>query len=100
MYRSELHRFPPKGPVNQAKGTAVAVEKGQKRKSKATALKPKPAKETVRMKLELEVEVTPDKIVEMLEALEEFQQNVLSPRKPIMWQQMKKKMKESASAGT
>ena len=101
VYRSELHKFPPKGPVNQAKGAATAVGKGQKRKSQAAALKPKPAEEKVRVQMELDLELTKDEIVKMLEALEEFQKNVLLIQsKPIMRQQMKKKIKESASAET
>ena len=75
VYSSELHRFPPKGPVNQAKAAAAAggkVGKGKKPKSQAVALKRKPAKEKVRVEMDFEIELTPDEIVTMLEALEEF----------------------------
>ena len=103
VYSSELHRFPPKGPVNQAKAAAAAVGKvgkGKKPKSQAVALKRKPAKEKVRVEMDFEIELTPDEIVTMLEALEEFRNFLQS--KPLMWQESRKKkkeIKESSSAG-
>ena len=104
VYRSELHRFPPKGPVNQAKAAAAAVGKvgkGKKPKPQAVALKQKPADEKVRVQMEIEMELTQDQIVKMLEVLEEFRKNVLQG-KPLMWQELRKKkkeIKESSSAG-
>ena len=94
MYRKELHRFPPKGTVNQAKA-AAAVEKGQKLKSQAVAQTPKPAKERMKVKVELELELTRDDIIKMLETLETFRREFLQG-KPPMWQQLKKKTKEAA----
>ena len=102
--RSELHRFPPKGPVNQAKAASAAVGKvgkGKKPKSQTVALKQKPADEKVRVQMEIEMKLTPDEIVKMLEDLEEYRGNVLQS-KPPMWQELRKKkkeMKESSSAG-
>ena len=105
VYRSELHRFPPKGPVNQAKAAAAGavgkVGKGKKPKSQAVALKQKPADEKVRVQMEIEMELTQDEIVKMLEVLEEFRKNVLQG-KPLMWQELRKKkkeIKESSSTG-
>ena len=97
MYRKELHRFPPKGTVNQAKAAAAAVEKGQKLKSQAVAQTPKPAKERMKVKVELELELTRDEIIIMLETLETFRREFLR-EKPPMWQQLKKKTKEAAMA--
>ena len=103
VYRSELHRFPPKGPVNQAKAAAAAVGKvgkGKKPKSQAVALKQKPADEKVRVQMEIEMELTQDEIVKMLEVLEEFRKNVLQSKPPMRQELRKKKkeIKESSSA--
>ena len=95
MYRKELHRFPPKGTVNQAKAAAAAVEKGQKHKSQAVAQTPKPAKERMKVELVVEMELTQDEIVKFLETLETFRREFLQG-KPPMWQQLKKKTKEAA----
>ena len=101
MSRSELHRFPPKGPVNQAKAAAAVgkVAKGKKPKSQAVALKP--ADEKVRVQMEMEMELTQDQIVKMLEDLEESWKNVLLS-KPPMWQELRKnrkKLKSSSASG-
>ena len=104
VYRSELHRFPPKGPVNQAKAAAAPVGKvgkGKKPKSQAVAPKQKPADEKVRVRMEVEMDMTRDEIVKMLENLEEFRENVLQS-KPVMWQELRKKkqeIKDSSSVG-
>ena len=104
VYRSELHRFPPKGPVNQAKAASAAVGKvgkGKKPKPQAVALKQKPADEKVRVHIEFEIELTQDKIGKMLEDLEEFRKNVLQSKPPMRQELRKKKkeIKESSSAG-
>ena len=104
VYRSELHRFPPKGPVNQAKAASAAggkVGKGKKPKPQAVALKQKPADEKVRVHIEFEIELTQDKIGKMLEDLEESWKNVLQSKPPMRQELRKKKkeIKESSSAG-
>ena len=108
VYRKDEKKFPPRGPVNQAK---AAVERRQKHKPEAVALKPqavalkpqavalkpKEAKAKLKMKFEVELELDEAKVLEILEDLLKFQTEFLE-RKPPMWQDVKKERTEEAAS--
>ena len=101
VYRKDEKKFPPRGPVNQAK---AAVERRQKHKPEAVALKPqavalkpKEAKGKLKVKFEVEMELDKAKVLEILEDLLKFQTEFLE-RKPPMWQDVKKERTEEAAS--
>ena len=101
VYRKDEKKFPPRGPVNQAK---AAVERRQKHKPEAVALKPqavalkpKEAKGKLKVKFEVEMELDKAKVLEILEDLLKFQTEFLE-RKPPMWQDIKKERTEEAAS--